>query len=407
MTTLAKTIHPFPARMAPDLAMRAFKSLRANSIVLDPMAGSGTVLRHALEHGHRGVGFDIDPLAVLMTRVWTTPIDHDLVRDELHVVLERSATLDLRQHRLPWIDEDPETRAFIEYWFAPQQRKTLSRLFYVIWARARTRIGESRHAALDVLRIALSRIIITKEQGASLARDTSHSRPHRVADESDYDVLAGFNRSVQEVLRRMEDSPVRQPAQISIGDARNLQLRASSVDAVCTSPPYLNAIDYMRGHRMALVWMGYTVPQLRTIRAISIGSERAPSKDRKLTLDHVAHTLCDTKGISTRLCGIVHRYAEDLVNMGAEIARVLRPGGKATLIVGNSFVDGTFVRNASGVQDAAERAGLRYVDSEERELPEAHRYLPITIDGKLAQRMRTETILTLRKPKPRRHRRAS
>ena len=33
-------------------------------------------------------------------------------------------------------------------------------------------------------------------------------------------------------------------------------MQQGSVDLTVTSPPYLNAIDYLRGHKMSLVWMG-------------------------------------------------------------------------------------------------------------------------------------------------------
>jgi tRNA G10 N-methylase Trm11 len=58
--------------MAPELAIAELTNLKPNSIVLDPMAGSGTVVRHASELGLRAVGFDLDPLAVLMSRAWTS-----------------------------------------------------------------------------------------------------------------------------------------------------------------------------------------------------------------------------------------------------------------------------------------------------------------------------------------------
>src|SRR3546814_19191245 len=60
-----RTVHPFPARMAPELALASLGKLRANSIVLDPMAGSGTVLRQALALGHREIGFDLDRKSVV------------------------------------------------------------------------------------------------------------------------------------------------------------------------------------------------------------------------------------------------------------------------------------------------------------------------------------------------------
>ena len=68
-----RPIHPFPARMASEIALKASESLPAHSTILDPMVGSGTVLRIAAEHGHNGIGYDMDPMAVLLSKVWVTP----------------------------------------------------------------------------------------------------------------------------------------------------------------------------------------------------------------------------------------------------------------------------------------------------------------------------------------------
>lgn len=88
-----KPVHPFPARMAPELAIDALRLLPQGSVVLDPMAGSGTVLRHAAALGHVAIGRDLDPLAVLMTRVWNTPFDGEKLRRKLNVVKKRVAEL--------------------------------------------------------------------------------------------------------------------------------------------------------------------------------------------------------------------------------------------------------------------------------------------------------------------------
>ena len=70
-------IHPFPARMAPGIALQAMPEDSEQLRVLDPMMGSGTVLAMARARGHRGFGFDLDPLAVLISKVWTTANDPD------------------------------------------------------------------------------------------------------------------------------------------------------------------------------------------------------------------------------------------------------------------------------------------------------------------------------------------
>lgn len=63
--------------MAPDIAIDHLSGgLASGSLaVLDPMCGSGTVLAAATANGHRAQGFDVDPLAVLMSRVATQHID--------------------------------------------------------------------------------------------------------------------------------------------------------------------------------------------------------------------------------------------------------------------------------------------------------------------------------------------
>ena len=95
---------------------------------------------------------------------------------------------------------------------------------------------------------------------------------------------------------------------------------------------------------------------------------------------------------------MIERYAEDLYRMISEIARVLRPGGTATLVVGNSCLKGTFVHNAGGVTEAARMVGLTPTHQSERTLPDSRRYLPVTKDGQLGRRMRTETICGFMRP---------
>ena len=127
-----KPIHPFPARMAPDLVLEWLRAIGDNRRVLDPMAGSGVVLRQAIELGHEAVGFDLDPLAVLMARVWTTPVaEGNLDGWATRIVSEARATSE-SEVQLDWIDGDEETRSFTEYWFATSQRADLRRIAFVL-----------------------------------------------------------------------------------------------------------------------------------------------------------------------------------------------------------------------------------------------------------------------------------
>ena len=388
-----KPIHPFPARMAPELVLERLEEIGESRRVLDPMAGSGVVLRQAIELGHEAVGFDLDPLAVLMARVWTTPIsEQNLDRWAAHVIGEA------RQKRacgvsLDWMDADNGTRSFVHYWFGALQRADLRRIASVLSGIGPGECAEDA-ASLGLIRLALSRIIVTKEPRASLARDTSHSRPHKVMDDSDFQVFPAFEQSIRFLRRRLMEHPPSGPAYVEAGDARSLEtIGTGTVDAVITSPPYLNAIDYLRGHRLALVWLGYGLEQLRSIRSRSIGAERAPDdpKVRRL-FSRIREAMGNLEQLPNRYCLIVERYAEDLYRMISEISRVLRSGGTATLVVGNSCLRGAFIDNASGVGEAARMVGLTPGHVYERALPDSRRYLPVTRFGHLGRRMRTETI---------------
>lgn len=390
-----RTVHPFPARMAPELALNSLASLPTNSVVLDPMAGSGTVLRQALSLGHSAIGFDMDPLAVLMSRVWTSQFDAEAVNEELVSVLEESQAVDLRRVRLSW--QDDETKDFIAYWFGHPQRLALTRLAAVFDRRRRTIRSQSRRMALDVLQVALSRIIVTKEQCASLARDTSHSRPHRVSLASSYDVVEGFKRSASQLVARLSANQAANhehgQVTVSLGDARAIDLKDGSVDAIMTSPPYLNAIDYMRGHRLSLVWLGHSIAELRGIRSSTIGAERAYDTQCSIA-DSIATAMCDLNRLDTKQRKMVIRYAGDMERMMFQANRVLRKGGSATYVLGNSCLKEVFIRNSEGVAKAGVHAGLTLANVAERDLPAANRYLPVTKTGSLSKRMRTETILT-------------
>lgn len=390
-------IHPFPARMAPDLAMRSLKRLKAGGTVLDPMSGSGTVARVARERNLKALGFDIDPLAILISKVGATPVSDELLESHAERLMSDARALNADNIQLPWIDGDVEAERFVDYWFASKQRADLRKIAYLLDRAESINVPSD---VVDAFRIALSRIIVTKHRAASLAQDTSHSRPHKVAQNSEYDVLEGFGKAIRTVRKRIADIPLRGTVTIRRGDARDLSvLRAESVDAVLTSPPYLNAIDYMRGHRMSLIWLGHSYKELTATRSNSIGSERRADRGFDRECHHrIKAAMGKLSDLPARHHGMIERYVIDIHQMASEVARVLKSGCRATFVMGNSCLHGVFIRNSEAMAVAGEAVGLGKPRRLKRDLPSGSRYLPTPDSGKLAKRMRQEVILYFRKP---------
>ena len=392
------SIHPFPARMAPSLALDVIAESRRPLRILDPMAGSGTVLAVAHSTGQHAVGVDLDPLAVLISRVWTTAIDVLAVQDTAITVLEHARRIFAS---LPTRDAyprnaDSETRQFTRYWFDDYARRQLASLATAI---DRTRDRTIR----DALWCAFSRLIITKQSGASLAMDLSHSRPHRKFNRAPAKPFGKFLSAVNRVATNCIDETSRThgpSAQVHEGDARHLDLPDRSVDLVITSPPYLNAIDYLRCSKFSLVWMGYSVGQLRNLRSTMVGTEVGMDARDDPEIRQILSELNLQPKLPAREEAMLARYINDMQRAVGETSRVLVGNGRAVYVVGENTVRGTFIRNAMIVEAVASNVGLRCNTRRSRELPANRRYLPPpskqSETATLCNRLRREVILTFR-----------
>jgi SAM-dependent methyltransferase len=390
-----KPVHPFPARMAASIPWEILGAERRRTVaVLDPMAGSGTVPVVARSLGHRGTGFDVDPLAVLMASAWCADVDERLLAAAAMRVLHRAANWQAipLEESYP-AEADEATRRFVRYWFDARSRRQLAALA--------TGISATRDCSLRALLwCAFSRLIIVKQAGASRAMDVAHSRPHRSYPSARIQPTEHFLRAIRQIVKV---APFTKPslspeARIERGDARRLPLPASCIDYVITSPPYLNAIDYLRGHRLSLVWMGHSVDTIRGIRTDSVGTEAGNRRATKSPEVQLALRASVENSLGDRDRGMLVRFMEDMHSVLSEIARVLKPSGRAVLVVGNCSLRGTFVQNSAGVKALANAIGLTTLSEKTRELPANRRYLPPPQNedsGRgLAKRMREEVVLT-------------
>jgi len=349
--------------------------------------------------GHTAIGCDTDPLAVLISKVWCRDMNAGKYARKAQEVACVART---RYKHIRHVDAypshaDDDTRRFIDYWFDVNARKQLAAL-----AEGISPIHDA--AIRNALWCAFSRLIITKQKGASLAMDVSHSRPHKVYERSPIQPIDQFERAASKVAKNCPFDGCQNTPQPKVykADARHLPFADESIDIVLTSPPYLNAIDYLRGHRLSLVWMGHNLTQLRTIRSGNVGAEiglRSPSGVPDLA--YILTMMGVGDETPKRIRQMLARYLRDMDAVIKETARVLSVNGRAIFVVGNSMLGGTYIRNSKAIACIGERCHLDLVSARRRELPNNRRYLPppgSSGAGKqLMKRMREEVILSFRK----------
>lgn len=72
---LTHNFYRYPARFSPAFARRAIDLFsRPCDVVLDPYMGGGTTIVEAIASGRKAVGIDLNPLAVFVAKVKTTPL---------------------------------------------------------------------------------------------------------------------------------------------------------------------------------------------------------------------------------------------------------------------------------------------------------------------------------------------
>lgn len=420
---LSHKAHSFPAKFPPQLPRKFILGLTSpGEVVLDPMMGSGTSLLEAYIHGRQAIGFDIDPLAALLTQVklecysvTELSVDGERIIKESRKLVSLYSDLLLAERTRRF---DKKTTDFLDYWFIADVQLELLALVIEI-----EKIDSIK--AQNFFKLIFSSVIITKTGGVSLALDLAHTRPHKaktvfskngmvlVGDENEKkrhliktlrSPIDEFEKKVNQNLRGVIQTPLSSfPAKINFGSAQSLALESNSVDLIITSPPYAsNAIDYMRAHKFSLVWFGYSIDTLMQKRKTYIGSEgfmELPLIKLPLRVQHLVDTISQknkSKGASLR------RYYIEMTLVLQEMFRVLKSKKSAIVVVGNSTLAGFDAEVNRSLVDIGKNIGFEIPKIGIRQLDRNRRMLPagssIDKDSQIQQRMHEEFVIGFYKP---------
>lgn len=393
-------LHAFAAKFPPQLPRAFIRGLtEPGDIVLDPMMGSGTTVVEALLAGRRGIGLDLDPLAVRLGQVKTTPCDLASLRAAGERVIAQA------QRRLAAAQEvdaalatafDARTREFVDYWFLPQTQRELMALVLSIRA-------VDDPFARRFLELTFSSIIITKSGGVARARDLAHSRPHldiaKVPKNALEQFAARLRKNLASAAHLRDDGP---NALVLTADARTIPLASGVVDLVVTSPPYANAIDYMRAHKFSLVWLNHSIGDLSALRAEYIGAERMTDLPPVVLPERAEQVLAELAQRDRARAQVLRKYFCEMRDVLAEILRVLRGEGAAVIVVGSSTMRAIDVQTHYCLADIAATLGFDVVGVARRALDRNRRMMPARFgrksDSMIEQRMHEEYVIGLLKP---------
>jgi SAM-dependent methyltransferase len=390
-------LHAFAAKFPPQLPRVFIETLtKPGDTVLDPMMGSGTTIVEALLLERKGIGVDIDPLARMICRVKTSHLASGRALTAGSDVLARAERVTDAKAAKFLGSFDEASKEFIDYWFFKETQEQLAKLLIAINEQQDEKLRE-------FLLLVFSSVIITKSGGVSLARDLAHSRPHKDKTKQPKHAFDQFKRALGKAVTAVSGLAIHEEGiQLLEGDARELPVASASADLIVTSPPYANALDYMRAHKFSLVWLGESIKWLGEHRARYIGSER-------IDIDLTEGLPTYTEGILTELGArdpkkqkVVRKYFLEMQQAMKEMFRVLKPNSASIIVVATSTMRGYVIPTQECLADLGRGLGFDVVGIAERKLDRNRRMLPTRFkkdnDSMIEQRMNEEYIIALLKP---------
>ncbi|MGQ9719649.1 MAG: DNA methyltransferase, partial [Nitrososphaerales archaeon] len=207
------------------LLMMDWLKIRANSTILDPFCGVGTTLLASKEVGVNAVGVDASPLAVFVTQVKTEDYELERIKEYARELFSKK----FERHDIKGL------RPLIKRAFSKPSLEDI--LFFKEEIR-RIEDPKIRNFFTLALMNSANRVTYAYKDGSVIKIGKKPPIPLRKV----------FKRTVKRMIHDLKKADYKgSEIKVYLEDARRMDfLLDDSFDAVITSPPYLNKIEYER-----------------------------------------------------------------------------------------------------------------------------------------------------------------
>lgn len=342
---------------------------RKGDLVVDPFCGAGATVVEAVRLGRRALGFDTNPVALLISAAkLALPSQRSL--SKLRQLVAEAGQRSLVTRMIGKDSNVPHLNAVeLRQWY---HSATYEELLQIQGSIESLPNGKLKTVGRCIFSSILKNVC---SQGRHWGWVCDNVKPKR-AEIQEKDALGAylaaldeFSRGLKEFANDMRNRGL-DPDAISRGrdwDVRSgdacKQLRAlepHSVDAIVTSPPYHGVADYVKSQRLTFLWYPTAVAQLEGLNG---GFEQL----RKEEIGSRSHR--HRQGSFEDYVGYMKKFL-------GESVRVLKPGAALCLVIGDS---GTRKPTTSHIMQAADAADLKLVFSSNRDIRATRRRMQASV----------------------------
>ncbi|MCH4816153.1 MAG: DNA methyltransferase [Saccharolobus sp.] len=241
-------LYPYPAKFIPHV-VRFFLEKYTNShdTVFDPFAGSGTVAIEAEITGRKYIVWDLNPIIEILVKAetWKGEVNEKMFEVEF-------------EYRKKFI---PQWKN-LAYWYPKEFLDVLSSVWGYYHERPNPLVAIPlfkiskyfSYAELQFPKLHKSKVAV--ERINNLLRDNWREMMKDM-----------YWKEVESVIKKVKEfqSVAKGSEGIVKGGVDVLKEESPEVDAIITSPPYLQAQEYIRSFKLELFWLGYTEEQVKEL----------------------------------------------------------------------------------------------------------------------------------------------
>jgi DNA modification methylase len=356
-SSLTHGLHKYPAKFFPELPRWLIKRYsKKGDLIIDPFSGSATTNIEALLASRHSVGIDISPFSRFISKVKVTPLDEAELKDCKNRIMR--LLVNYRPEKVSSLDIP--SFPYRDNWF---NKEIVLELAYIKKCIENLDTNEN---IKDFLMVCFSSIIRSVSNADdNCTRTVIRKKLNKIVNPSD--ALRKFAEAVLTNIPKMiEFSHLCAKDIITVFpdnmDARDIKYDKETFDLALTSPPYVNAVDYPRTHQLETYWLGFAKGSLAPLKKKQVGTESVSAKDYKelhlIGIKEADSVIAKIYKKDPRRAYIAYKYLKDMRKNLKEVYRVLKPGGRYIIVVGNNQIRGEVFESWKYIIEIAEKIGF-------------------------------------------------
>ena len=388
--------HTYPAMFIPQVARRLLLTYsKKGDTICDIFCGSGTALIESKLLNRNSYGIDLNPLAIFLAKVKTTPINPKTLSSEYIKLLMKIDKIKNTEIKKPQFNN-------LEFWF---KDKVIVEL-----AKIKKAIKEIKNKKIqDFFLVAFSETVRkssnTKNGEFKLVRIKKE-----LLEKYNPNTLAVFKQKMESNIKGMEefyrDVDKNTWTKIIFGDSsKDNGIKENSIDYIITSPPYGDSrttVAYGQFSRLSAQWIDiFDDPDNASgVDNKLLGGKATKELIHSLSSNYLSESLNKITKRDEKRAKDVLSFFLGLNDCLIRAYKILKPKKYFCIVIGNRLVKQVRIPTDFIITELAQKIGFTCEDIFVRNIPGKRMPIktsPTNIAGELEETMSKESIVILRK----------